>query len=107
MSDITPETGMFARELNEWRNKRGLSGSDLPRILGTSRQMISDVLARNRAFSAEKALQAVQILNNYQKTAPMTTKAQPQDEGVEQINAAVLKRFSKSGTRAANISRAG
>src|SRR5690242_17764778 len=93
MAQLDKETQIFAQELNEWRNAHNVSGSQLSRILGCSRQMICDVLAGRRAFSAEMALKTIQILRNH---TPQP-KTSPDDYALQ--NAAVLAKYAKSGSR--------
>ena len=90
MSELSKESLVFATELNKWRNAHNLSGSDLAKLLGISKQMVSDVLSGRRAFSADMAFKAIDTLNKFQNTIPMND--QNELEALEQVNQAVIRR---------------
>src|SRR5271166_2686652 len=85
------DTKVFSAELNRWRNAHNLSGADLATLCGVSKQMVSDVLAGRRAFSAETAFNIVEILNKFQGTQ-MNNQNQTELEALDLVNKSVLAR---------------
>jgi len=63
----------------------------LAELLQVSKQMMSDVLANKKSFSAENLIKAKHILNIYNSMSTQNTQT---DDGLDQVNAAILAKYA-------------
>jgi plasmid maintenance system antidote protein VapI len=66
-------TQTFRKELEAYRQKRGLQKQELAALIGISPQHMSDFLNREKGLSIETTLKAVKLLNKGNKNMTTTT----------------------------------
>jgi len=90
MGTIT-ESLIFSKELDNWRQTHGLTVTALAKLLGCTKQMMSEVLRNEKSFSAENLIKAKHILNIYNSMNDKTPQTQ---DDYETQNIALLEKYA-------------